>query len=128
MNVEHLVTMDNAFVLHPPLVLLFCYVSISSSPSQGLVLLDMYHRNPNHLRINSLLAIHFSFCQTMRGREDPFAKSENLSILGLPCPSHCPRHSNKQKMAILLIVSIHKGLCFKWLWMTLSSIYSRYTL
>lgn len=92
-----LVTTDDSFALQPTLAL-SCDVHISSSPPPGLVLLDMYEKNPNPFRINSLLAIHFSFCPTVReGGKSALAKSEKENILGLPHPPHYPCHTNSRE-------------------------------
>lgn len=114
-----LVSTDDSFALQPTLAL-SCDVRISSSPPPGLVLLDMYEKNPNPFRINSLLAIHFSFCPTVRMRiswdyhTHPITPVTQTAEDGntIDCPNS-------------------QGLCFKWLsqgWIDSSSIYSRHTL
>lgn len=137
MKEKHLVTTDNPSTFYPTRTIhvyyhCICYVCISSSPPLGLVLLDMYGKNPNPLRINSLLAIHFSFCQTMRegGREDSLAKRIRISwdYHTHPIAPDTQISRGQQYYRSSQFTRPVLQAAFPVIWMNLSSIYSRHTL
>jgi len=137
MKEKHLVTTDNSPAFHPTRTLhvyyhYICYVCISSSPPLGLVLLDMYGKNTNPSRINSLPAIHFSFCQTMREGGKTLWLRVRIRISGdyhtHPIAPDTQISRGQQYYWSSQITRPVLQVAFPVIWMNVSSIYSRHTL